>query len=182
MVLGLLACIGTCSALQVNTPTQFTIIHGQDTMLVDVLNDSSEEKDLQIFFFAPMRYSILAPESIPGNSGATILITINNYPDLYKTIYEAQLNVALGEETTVQRTRLSFVPPFEEPLPPGPNPNPEPQPTSDFNVGIALTGLSNFVNQPNVDLVLQLLLGAVIVIFCIALVARVYSHIKEAGD
>lgn len=163
-------------ALQVDSSPRFSVFHERDTFTFSVQNTSNEEKPLLIGFFGPMRYSITAPQTIPANSGKTIRININNYPDLYNTTYETQFTVALGNETQNRKVLITFSPPLAEPEP-EPAPEPEPSPIPQPN---PLSGLAVFFGAIHLELALQIILAIILVILCVALVARMYNIAK--GD
>lgn len=162
-------------ALQVLAPAHFSVLQVQNTLEATVRNNSNDELPLQISLFAPARTQILAPERVPGNGEATIRIVFNNYPFLQNTTYETRLLAMLGNETANRKILVSFQKPAEEtePTPDSEQPAPGQSPLN----GIA-TGFFVFLGATNFELALQILLGLLIIVLCIALTARLYNRAK----
>jgi hypothetical protein len=133
---------------------------------------------LQIALFAPSRYQILAPERVPANSEAKIRITFDNFPYLYDSTYETRLQTVLGNEIAAKKILVSFQKPLESQPKPGPQPTPNDQNfLKDFQRNV-VTGFLFVAGSANWELVLQIVLGLIIVLLCIALVARLYNRAK----
>jgi hypothetical protein len=162
-------------ALRIQAPATFTVSGSQGTLEATIVNDSASELPLQVSVFAPSRFQIQAPATIAANHSAAIKIVFDNYPFLYNTTYETQLQAMLGGETAARKIVVSFQEPTVQP-----NPQPEPSPTPGPDLAKEIsTGFAALFGTINFELALQILLVIVIVILCVALIARVYNRAKE---
>lgn len=179
VLLSFLIVASSASAFQLNAPERFLIAHPEEQLNIIVINNVAEEQSLSIQFRAPVYHSINAPEIIAANTQRTIPITLRNLPYAYNSTYIATLEVTVGNETQTKTIALDFVPPVVQPEPqPQPQPEPQPEPAPQPQPNIA-TGLAAFFASPGIELALQVLLAVVIIILCIAIIARVYNWATE---
>lgn len=167
-------------AVQLHTPNSFSVFQAKNTLEATIRNNSNAELPLQISLFAPSRYQIQAPPRIPANSEAKIRIVFDNYPYLHDTTYETRLQALLGNEAAARKILVSFQKPSEQAPQPQPQPNPKPGDQNfikDFQKNVA-TGFSVIFGAANFELTLQILLGIIVVLLCIALIARLYNRAK----
>lgn len=164
--------------MQIRIANELSISKEQGTLEAVVRNDSNSEKPFQAIFFAPLRYSIQAPSKIPGNSEATVKIVLENFPSLYNTVYETRFQATLGNENALQKVLVSFQEPKSESKQPSVQPKPTDQNATTAIQKQLLSGFLTFFKSTNFEMALQVLLGILIIVLCVALMARVYNRGK----
>ena len=101
-------------ALYVKAPANLIVMDVQKDIPIAITNETEEEQEYNIYFSAPVEYTI-SPISGKLGAGKTTIITLSIKPDEYLagTTYEGTLEVEMGEEKAFKGISVIFK---EEPV------------------------------------------------------------------
>jgi hypothetical protein len=91
----------------VSAPEQ-VIVSDETTFFVEIMNESDEEVDLEVSFFAPLKSEIIAPNRIAPNGKTNVKITIFNSKYNENTKLDATIEVKLDEKVEQKNIVLAF--------------------------------------------------------------------------